>query len=314
LKNVYACDAFGNTLAGVEEVYSYNAKSGYYYDSETGFYYCLQRYYDPANGRWLTEDPIGYEGGLNLYGYCGNSPVGSVDASGLAWNWGEFGIEVGISTLTSGVITCGIYCIAAAGAPIIIPVAIGAGAILLLAEGIELGINIYYRNETRGASWENLDEVIHERYGSNEKICGNLLGNIIGGYGGSRIGEFAGNKILYIRAMNAAKKEIFNNRFQEIRNTAKESDGYDCSEIADDLYNASGGKGEIYEITSKKSNQISIPEEGKNYPEPYFYHQVYSNGNLIYDPRLSCLPIRKYDYLYQLRKLNPDGINIKKIQ
>ncbi len=82
MKNVYACDAFGNTLAGVEEVYSYNAKSGYYYDSETGFYYCLQRYYDPANGRWLTEDPIGYEGGLNLYGYCGNSPVGSVDASG----------------------------------------------------------------------------------------------------------------------------------------------------------------------------------------------------------------------------------------
>jgi RHS repeat-associated protein len=83
LKNVYACDAFGNKLAGTEEVYSYNAKYGYYYDAETGFYYCLHRYYDPANGRWLTEDPIGFEGGLNLYGYCGNSPVGSVDPSGL---------------------------------------------------------------------------------------------------------------------------------------------------------------------------------------------------------------------------------------
>jgi RHS repeat-associated protein len=83
LTSVYACDAFGNKLAGVKEVYNYNAKSGYYYDSETGFYYCTHRYYDPKNGRWLTEDPIGFEGGLNLYGYCGNGPVGSVDWSGL---------------------------------------------------------------------------------------------------------------------------------------------------------------------------------------------------------------------------------------
>ncbi len=82
LKNTYACDAFGNKLAGTQETYSYNAKSGYYYDSEIGMYYCWHRYYDPANGRWLTEDPIGYEGGLNLYGYCGNMPVGSVDWSG----------------------------------------------------------------------------------------------------------------------------------------------------------------------------------------------------------------------------------------
>ncbi len=83
LANVYACDAFGNILAGIQETYSYNAKSGYYYDSETEFYYCLHRYYDPKNGRWLTEDPIGFEGGMNLYGYCGNGPVGSVDEDGL---------------------------------------------------------------------------------------------------------------------------------------------------------------------------------------------------------------------------------------
>ncbi len=99
LTGVFVCDAFGNKLIsaniiGYDEnnkpiiddkikTYGYNAKSGYYYDIETGFYYCMHRYYDPANGRWLTEDPIGYEGGLNLYGYCGNQPVGRVDASGL---------------------------------------------------------------------------------------------------------------------------------------------------------------------------------------------------------------------------------------
>ncbi len=45
--------------------------------------YCQNRYYDPANGRWLTRDPIGTAGGVNLYSYCGAGPVGNADASGL---------------------------------------------------------------------------------------------------------------------------------------------------------------------------------------------------------------------------------------
>ncbi len=44
---------------------------------------CTYRYYDPTRGRWLTRDPIGYGGGLNLYGYCGADPVGGVDPLGL---------------------------------------------------------------------------------------------------------------------------------------------------------------------------------------------------------------------------------------
>ncbi len=37
----------------------------------------------PLLGRWPTRDPIGYQGGINLYGYVDSSPVGTVDASGL---------------------------------------------------------------------------------------------------------------------------------------------------------------------------------------------------------------------------------------
>jgi hypothetical protein len=45
--------------------------------------------YDPATGRWLSKDPIGISGGLNLYAFCGNDPVNYVDPSGL---WGiQFG-------------------------------------------------------------------------------------------------------------------------------------------------------------------------------------------------------------------------------
>ena len=45
------------------------------------------RYYVPTLGRWLTRDPIGYQGGIDLYEYVQSSPVGNVDAAGLA-GWG----------------------------------------------------------------------------------------------------------------------------------------------------------------------------------------------------------------------------------
>ena len=35
----------------------------------------LNRWYDPAVGSWLSEDPIGYEGGQNLYEYAGDDPL-----------------------------------------------------------------------------------------------------------------------------------------------------------------------------------------------------------------------------------------------
>ncbi len=49
-----------------------------------GLDYLYQRYYDPSIGRFISRDPIGWAGGLNLYGYCENDPVNSVDPLGLA--------------------------------------------------------------------------------------------------------------------------------------------------------------------------------------------------------------------------------------
>ncbi len=54
-------------------------------DAETQNYYVRNRYYLPTLGRWLTRDPIGYQGGINLYAYVQSSPVGNVDGEGLAW-------------------------------------------------------------------------------------------------------------------------------------------------------------------------------------------------------------------------------------
>lgn len=50
-----------------------------------GFYYMRARYYDPEVGRFISEDPIGFEGGdLNLMAYVGNNPIMLVDPEGLS--------------------------------------------------------------------------------------------------------------------------------------------------------------------------------------------------------------------------------------
>ena len=55
---------------------------GQYWDSESRLHYNLNRHYDPRSGRYLSPDPVGVAGGLNLYRYCTN-PIMQSDALGL---------------------------------------------------------------------------------------------------------------------------------------------------------------------------------------------------------------------------------------
>jgi RHS repeat-associated protein len=48
----------------------------------TGLYYNRARYYHPGIGRFVSEDPIGLAGGVNLYSYVGGNPIGYRDSSG----------------------------------------------------------------------------------------------------------------------------------------------------------------------------------------------------------------------------------------
>ncbi len=78
-------NAFGQITSesnsAVDFLFAYTGRER---DEETGLYYYRARYYDPAVGRFVSEDPIGFAAGdVNVSRYVGNGPVGSVDPNGL---------------------------------------------------------------------------------------------------------------------------------------------------------------------------------------------------------------------------------------
>ncbi len=82
LAQTYTFDSFGNQTASsgsLTNPFQYTARES---DLETGLYYYRARYYDPQSGRFLSEDPIGYNGGTNFYSYVGNSPTMLIDPKG----------------------------------------------------------------------------------------------------------------------------------------------------------------------------------------------------------------------------------------
>ena len=56
--------------------------AGGLYDPQTGLVRFGARDYDAETGRWTTKDPIGFEGGLNHFGYSQNDPINFIDSSG----------------------------------------------------------------------------------------------------------------------------------------------------------------------------------------------------------------------------------------
>ncbi len=80
-------DAYGNlqsqTNAAHDTLFGFTGRP---LDQATSLQNNLHRWYDPATGRWMSEDPIGFEGrDGNLSAYVGNGPVNATDPSGLQY-------------------------------------------------------------------------------------------------------------------------------------------------------------------------------------------------------------------------------------
>lgn len=82
-------DAFGNAITdwsapGQDSGWISRIRfSGKWQEAETGWVYYGYRWYLPEMGRWLNKDPIGEQGGINIYGMVGNDTVNRCDYLGL---------------------------------------------------------------------------------------------------------------------------------------------------------------------------------------------------------------------------------------
>ena len=73
---------FGEALASTGTSQNTMKYTGREQDGESGLYYYRARYYDPELGRFISEDPIGFDGGVNFYAYVRNNPLIYNDPTG----------------------------------------------------------------------------------------------------------------------------------------------------------------------------------------------------------------------------------------
>jgi len=83
-------DEYGMPASGNAGRFQYTGQA---WLNEIGLYYYKARMYAPGLGRFLQTDPVGYEGGINLYVYVGNDPLNMADTFGLVGNCTGSNIE-----------------------------------------------------------------------------------------------------------------------------------------------------------------------------------------------------------------------------
>ncbi|GBC94162.1 hypothetical protein HRbin15_02670 [bacterium HR15] len=133
--NVPITDAFGDVVNGMRQVYDWNGAWLYRNElTETGGLVQVGvRWYDPAVGRFLQQDPwlgsVYAPLTLNAYAYCGNDPIQKVDPGGLwyvkigiggdliggLWGHAEVGIIIGTDPSTGRVGVGGYYTVGGGG-------------------------------------------------------------------------------------------------------------------------------------------------------------------------------------------------------
>jgi RHS repeat-associated protein len=100
----YSYDPFGVLMektGTLDQPFRFSTKR---YDEDTGLSYYGYRFYSASLGRWITRDPLGEAGGINLYGFVGNNAVNWIDPLGL-FSPSDKGLEE-FDDYTSTIKTC----------------------------------------------------------------------------------------------------------------------------------------------------------------------------------------------------------------
>jgi RHS repeat-associated protein len=89
LADTYSYDSFGEVTGSTGTTLNFFQYTGRENDPETSLDYYRLRYYDPSSGRFLSEDFIAFDGGINFYDYVKNRPTNKVDPFGMAASGGS---------------------------------------------------------------------------------------------------------------------------------------------------------------------------------------------------------------------------------
>jgi RHS repeat-associated protein len=182
--------------------------AGYWYDPHLGLYHVRHRVFDPARGRWMQRDPIGYLGGPNLYAYVSGEPMGYVDPMGLDAYWlGDALRHIGLTGLgeyadnfADGTVEAAEtiaqspwafargarngFLIGAASTVLFTAVATVASPIVIAAVVVAATVYAVYQVSALGAHWNDLAK--EDRAASLGEFVGATAGGVIGARGAGR--------------------------------------------------------------------------------------------------------------------------------
>ena len=172
---------FGNSSGSSQTRYGFTGREK---DSATGLLYYRARWYDAEQGRFMSEDPIGFDGGMNFYAYAGNSPTNFVDPMGTSlWTFTK-GLVSGagwsiVAAIGGGAIAALVSCLTGGAA---VPALVSA--IVALAGGVAMAAAIYEAAMELAnlivdilmgtVCWDD----VHYRIGY---LIGSFIGDLIGG-------------------------------------------------------------------------------------------------------------------------------------
>jgi RHS repeat-associated protein len=144
-------------------------------DRDTGLVHFGARDYDSHIGLWLTKDPAGFGGGLNLYAYVGADPINWYDADGAGF-WSAVG------SFVAGAATAVVAGVAVAGLLAVGGVVAGLAAVAIITTGVVLTtlsiVRLVTRKDLHGRPLSG-DEMIDEGAG----LAGGLLAGGVSAWG-----------------------------------------------------------------------------------------------------------------------------------